>query len=55
MIHGDVAYKHHHGHETGTDWAAVVRLVKEGGEIKMARYHIIVVSLGPPIVVVMEL
>ena len=45
MIHGDVTYKHHHGHETGSDWAANVKLVKEGGELKMAVYQIIVVKL----------
>lgn len=44
MIHGDVAYKHHAGHETGGDWAAVVKLVVEGGELKMGSYRIIVVS-----------
>jgi len=44
MIHGVVSYKHHAGHETGADWAAVVALAKEGGEVKMAKYHIIVVS-----------
>jgi len=44
MVHDVVSYKHHAGHETGGDWAAVVALAKEGGEVKMARYHIIVVS-----------
>jgi len=44
MVHEVVSYKHHAGHETGGDWAAVVALAKEGGEVKMARYHIIVVS-----------
>ena len=44
MIHGDVSYKHHHGHETAADWAAVVKLANEDGHLKMAKYHIIVVS-----------
>ena len=44
MVHGDVTYNHHHGHQTGSDWAAKVKLAKEGGEIKMAYYQIIVVS-----------
>ena len=44
MIHGEVSYKHHAGHETGADWAAKMKLEKQGGEIKVAVYHIIVVS-----------
>ena len=44
MVHGDVTYNHHHGHETGSDWAATVKLAKVGDEIKMKRYQIIVVS-----------
>ena len=44
MIYGEVSYKHHHGHETGVDWAVKMRLVKEGGEVKVGVYHIIVVS-----------
>ncbi len=44
MVYGDVGYKHHHGHETASDWAAVVKLTKEGDALKMARYHIIVDS-----------
>ena len=45
VVHGEVMYNHHHGHETGGDWAAVIKLVKEGEEIKMKNYHIITVSL----------
>ena len=44
MIHGEVSYQHHAGHETGADWAAKMKLEKVGGEIKVAVYHIIVVS-----------
>lgn len=44
MVHGDVKYNHHHGHETGSDWAASVKLAKVGDEVKMRRYQIIVVS-----------
>lgn len=44
MIHGDVSYNHHYGHQTGADWAAKVKLAMEGGEIKMAYYQIIVDS-----------
>lgn len=44
MILGDVSYKHHAGHETGADWAAKMKLEKQGGEIKAAYYQIIVVS-----------
>ncbi|MCJ1457738.1 hypothetical protein MMC28_008107 [Mycoblastus sanguinarius] len=44
MIYGEVSYKHHHGHETGVDWAVKMRLVKEGGEVKVGVYHIIVDS-----------
>ena len=43
MVYGDVSYLHHHGHETASDWAAVVKLAKEDEQIKMAKYHIIVV------------
>ena len=34
----------HTGHETGSDWAAVVNLKKVEDEWKVQRYHIIVVS-----------
>lgn len=44
MILGEVSYKHHHGHETAADWAAKMKLQKENGEIKVAKYHIIVDS-----------
>ena len=44
MIHGVVKYNHHAGHETGSDWAANVKLAKEGGELKVALYEITVVS-----------
>ena len=45
MIHGEVTYGHHAGHETGGDWAANVKLEKEGEELKMKVYQIIVVSV----------
>ena len=44
MVHGEVTYDHHHGHQTGSDWAAKVKLVKEGEELKVKLYQIIVVS-----------
>lgn len=44
MILGDVSYSHHAGHETGADWAAKMKLEKQEGEVKVAYYHIIVVS-----------
>ena len=43
MVYGDVEYKHHAGHQSGSDWAAKVKLAKEDGQIKMAYYQIIVV------------
>jgi len=42
MVHGDVSYNHHHGHQNGADWAAKVELTKEGGAVKMAHHHIVV-------------
>lgn len=45
MILGDVSYDHHAGHRTGAEWAAKMVLEKQGGEIKVAYYQIIVVSL----------
>ena len=42
--HGTVDYKHHHGHETGSDWAAKYDLVKVDGKIKFKHVQIIVVS-----------
>lgn len=44
MILGEVSYKHHAGHETGADWAAKMKLEKQGDKVKVVRYHIIVVS-----------
>ncbi|MCJ1474811.1 hypothetical protein MMC13_003471 [Lambiella insularis] len=44
VVYGDVKYEHHAGHKTGTDWAAKIKLAKEGGEMKMAYYQIIVGS-----------
>lgn len=47
IAHGYVAYKHHAGHETATEWAASYELVEDKdtkGEIRMKKYHIIVVS-----------
>ena len=44
MVHGDVSYGHHAGHQTSTEWAASMNLVKEGGKVKVSRYHIIVDS-----------
>lgn len=41
---GTVGYKHHHGHETGSDWAAKYDLVKVGGEAKFKHVQVIVVS-----------
>ena len=32
------------GHETGSEWAAVINLVKDGDAYKVSRYHVIVVS-----------
>ena len=45
LVHGDVKYKHHHGHETGSDWAAKIKLAKEGSDYKIALYQIIVVNM----------
>ena len=45
MVHGDVKYKHHHGHEAGSDWAAKVKVAKEDGKYKLSQYHILVVSI----------
>jgi hypothetical protein len=42
---GTVEYKHHHGHETGSDWAAKYDLVKVGGQVKFKHVQIIVVSI----------
>ncbi|KAG7005907.1 hypothetical protein G7Y79_00017g042890 [Physcia stellaris] len=44
MVHGDVTYKHHHGHETAADWAALMVLAKDESGYKVAKYHIIVDS-----------
>lgn len=44
MILGEVSYNHHAGHKTGADWAAKMKLEKQGGEIKVKYYQIIVVS-----------
>ena len=35
----------HQGHETGADWAAVMVLAKDESGYKVAKYHIIVVSV----------
>ncbi|KAL6719988.1 hypothetical protein ACLMJK_001909 [Lecanora helva] len=43
MAHGEVKYNHHHGHATETEWACSCNLVKEGEELKVAYYQIIVV------------
>ena len=45
LIHGDVTYEHHHGHQTGSDWAAKAKLVEDGGKLKVKLYQIIVVSV----------
>ena len=44
MVHGDVTYDHHYGHQTGSDWTAMYRLVKEGEELKMSFCQILVDS-----------
>ena len=44
MVYGTVDYKHHDEHEKGTEWAARVKLAKEGGQIKIALYHIFLVG-----------
>ena len=36
MVLGVVDYKHHDGHEKGTEWSARYKLVKENGELKVA-------------------
>ncbi|KAI4093439.1 MAG: hypothetical protein LQ344_002852 [Seirophora lacunosa] len=42
MSRGDTKYKHHMGHETGTEWAAYYQLKKdENGEPKFRKIHII--------------
>ena len=46
MGHGKVEYKHHHGHETATDWAGRYVLQKdEQGETKFKVCQIIIVSI----------
>ena len=42
---GTVGYKHHHGHETGSDWAAKYDLIKVGGQVKFKHVQIIMVSI----------
>ena len=45
MARGKVAYKHHVGHESESEWAAYYVLVELDGAIKFKKIHIIVVSL----------
>ncbi|KAL8846525.1 MAG: hypothetical protein Q9221_008401 [Calogaya cf. arnoldii] len=45
MSRGTIKYKHHMGHETGSEWAAYYQLEKdEKGEPKFKKIHIIAVS-----------
>ena len=49
MVHGEVHYEHHAGHETMTEWAARASLEKEdGGRVRMKQYQIIIVSFNAP-------
>ena len=41
--HGIVDYKHHHGHQTGSEWAAKYTIKKLGDEFKFAHVRIITV------------
>ena len=43
MAHGQVDYKHHHGHATATDWAGKYILEKVGNELKFKVIQIIIV------------
>jgi hypothetical protein len=47
MVEGKVNYKHHHGHETNSEWAARLKIKEEGGEPKFELLQIIVVSSLP--------
>ena len=49
MVHGEVAYKHHAGHEAATEWAASMNPVEDEGQLKVSRYHIIVVGFPLPV------
>ena len=46
MVYGTVDYNHHDGSQKGTEWAARVKLAEEGGKLKMALYHVFLVSLA---------
>ena len=45
MVHGTIEFKHHDGHEKGTEWAARYKLVKENGELKMVLARIFFVGI----------
>lgn len=46
MLHGTVKYGLKAGGESGLDWAAYARLIKEEGKVKMEFYQVYLVSCG---------